>query len=293
MPTLPRLPSRQILLPFFAAVFLALIYLTLVHDLFHRDNGVYKPRPLSKRPPSKMPTVLDKQGDPKTQEELDREQKTLNSLDPCTVYHPASNEFIDLRQLSSFNNPLQKPMPWIAKGYDSGHNYTVGICSTPIIKLRDKPYDTDDLVVASKVGAFYLSDKDKYVSLGEFSTTPRFVGKKLSLLYENGAYCDKVIDSATGEKARRSTLLTFTCSRSLSRKAVVQYVGSFDDCKYIFEVKSVHACPTAPESNNLAATGIFLLILLTALGVFYSGEILYRHFKTSRQARDVKVPFDA
>lgn len=288
-----RYAPRQIIIPFITVLAIIVIYLTLLEDHFHSSHGQYKPRHPSKRPPSQMPTVLDAHGDPKTQEEIDKDSHPPKDgeegfqRDPCTVVHPLNRAFIDLRELTPVGNE-GKPMPWIAKGYESGHNYTVGICSSPIVKNRDKSYDTEDLVVRLKVGAFYLSEKGEYVSLGEYSSAPRFVGNKLSLLYENGAYCDKVTDTATGEKARKSTLLTFTCSRTLTRKASVLYVGSFDDCKYVFEVRSIHACPTAPENNNMAATGIFALIVLTALGVFYSGELLYRHFKTSRLQRDDK-----
>lgn len=278
-----RYAPRHLIIPFVTALAIVVIYLTLLDKHFHANRGVYKPPHPSKRPPSQMPTVLDAHGDPKTQEELDIDSQDAkhgsSHIDPCTVVHPLNRAFIDLRELTPIGND-GKPMPWIAKGYESGHNYTVGICSSPLVKNRDKSYDTEDLVVRLKVGAFYLSEKGEYVSLGEFSSAPRFFGNKLSLLYENGAYCDKITDTATGEKARKSTLLTFTCSRSLTRKASVQYLGSFDDCKYVFEVKSIHACPTAPESNNMAATGIFALIVLTALGVYYSGELLYRRFKT-------------
>ncbi|KAK6198830.1 uncharacterized protein RJT21DRAFT_122466 [Scheffersomyces amazonensis] len=119
--------------------------------------------------------------------------------------------------------------------------------------------------------------------MGEFSTTPKFRGKKLTLTYENGAYCNKLMDTETGERLRKSTILTFTCDREMMAKASISYVGSSNDCSYYFEIRSHHACPTVSKANNLAAAWIFVFIVFAAFLVFYfSGGFLLKQMKSKQ-----------
>ncbi|CAK9438404.1 uncharacterized protein LODBEIA_P26280 [Lodderomyces beijingensis] len=211
-----------------------------------------------------------------TQDSLESKTKPL---DPCTVVNPLNKMFIDLSGLSSFGND-NKPMSWNAKGYDSGKNYTIGICSNPFKKHHDESSEIQDRLNSSKIGAYYIdSETNKYVSIGEYSTVPKFRGRKLTLTYENGSYCN-AYDSKTGERLRKSTVLTFTCDREMSAKASAYYIDSSNDCTYFFEIRSHQACPTAPPTNNSAAVWIFLFILLAALFVYFSGGLLYRHMKS-------------
>ncbi|KAG7660746.1 MRL1 [[Candida] subhashii] len=207
------------------------------------------------------------------------EHKEEAELDPCTVIHPVSKGFIDLRGLSSISNE-GKPLPWASRGYDSGNNYTIGICSNPFKKSHDgHNNEIKDGVEANKIGAFYIDNEtNKYVSMGEFSTTPKFRGRKLTLTYENGAYCN-ALDSKSGQRLRKSTILTFTCDREMMAKAQVSFVGSSNDCSYFFEVRSHHACPTAGKENTTGAVWIFLLIVLAAIMVYFSGGFLYKQMK--------------
>lgn len=198
-------------------------------------------------------------------------------LDPCTVINPHNRAFIDLRGLRELEE--KKPRPWLAKGFDSGLNFTLGICGHPWKKVEDVTEITDDVNITT-VGGFYTDPHtEKFVSIGEYATTPRFRGKKLTLTYENGSYCENLVNSKTGAKLRKSTILTFTCDREMMAKAAISYVGSSNDCSYYFEVRSHHACPTAAKSDNLAVIWIFLLILLAALFVYFSGGILYKQMK--------------
>ncbi|EDK43610.1 conserved hypothetical protein [Lodderomyces elongisporus NRRL YB-4239] len=203
-------------------------------------------------------------------------------MDPCTVQNPISKGFIDLRGLSALGNE-NKPISWNAKGYDSGKNYTISVCSNPFKKHHDEATEIQDKLNQTLIGAYYIDAlTNKYVSIGEYSTEPKFRGRKLTLTYENGSYCNSY-DVNTGLRLRKSTILTFTCDREMSAKASVSYIGSSNDCTYFFEVKSHHACPTAAKANNLAAVWIFLFIFLAALFVYLSGGLLYRHMKGSRK----------
>lgn len=203
--------------------------------------------------------------------------------DACTVTNPLTHGFIDLRELSSISNE-GKSVPWVSKGYDSGHNFTLGICSNPFRKLHQNEMKDD--VNSTMVGGYYIDQTSgKYISIGEFSETPVFRGRKLTLTYSNGSYCDNLVDSVTGERLRKSSILTFTCDREMQSKASVSFVGSANDCSYFFEVRSVHACPTAHKADNLAAIWIFLFIFLAALFVYFSGGLLYKQMKHHKQKR--------
>ncbi|ODV80918.1 mannose 6-phosphate receptor domain-containing protein [Suhomyces tanzawaensis NRRL Y-17324] len=217
------------------------------------------------------------------------ETKEEVEVDPCTVINPSNHGFIDMRALSSIEND-GKALPWISRGYESGYNYTIGICSNPFKRQHEGARDIQDNVNASSIGAFYVDPKtSKYVSMGEFSTTPKFIGKKLTLTYENGSYCENTVNSATGERMRKSTILKFTCDREMMAKAAVSFIGSFNDCHYVFEVRSHYACPAAPKSNNLAVIWIFLLIVSAAVLVYVSGGLLYKQMKKQNKAFTLKA----
>ncbi|KAK6454018.1 mannose-6-phosphate receptor binding domain-containing protein [Scheffersomyces xylosifermentans] len=260
---------------------------------------IHKPKPQGPKPEEKVTNDESKPKEEQTPEEKEKEEKEKEEkekeeeeakLDPCTVINPFNKGFIDLRSLSSITNEGGKALPWNTRGWDSGKNYTIGICSTPFKKARDDPNEVQDGLNSTRVGAFYVdSTTNKFISMGEFSTTPKFRGRKLTLTYENGAYCDNLIDGRSGERLRKSTILTFTCDREMMAKASISFVGSTNDCNYLFEVRSHHACPTAAKANNFAVIWIFLFILLAALFVYFSGGLLYRQMKQVKQSK--KSPF--
>jgi cation-dependent mannose-6-phosphate receptor len=225
--------------------------------------AVPPPPPLK---PSKVSVTDDGQIKPKV-DDVDI------SLDPCSVVNPINHQFIDLSSLSLNDG---KPHLWLSKAYDKKRNYTLGICANPMKK--DHKFSG---LNSTLVGGYYI-ENNTYFSMGEFSTVPKFSGRKLTLTYENGSYCDNLIDAKTGQKLRKTTIITFTCDRELLAKASVQFVAEANDCTYFFEVRSHHACPTAPKANNLAAIWIFLLILLAALAVYFSGGVLYRQLKVKK-----------
>ena len=213
-------------------------------------------------------------------EEISKEQEKHHEqfqLEPCTVINPNTHNFIDLRSLSADGNE-GKPQTWLSKGYDIGYNFSVGICSSPFRKIpsMDEMVDVSNL---NSIGAYYLnSTLGKYYSIGEYSTFPVIRGRKLTLTYQNGSFCD-AINSITGERLRKSTILSFTCDREMKQKATVSFIGSSNDCSYFFEVRSNYACPTAAKEDNLIVVWIFLFIVLCAIVVYFSGEFLYRHIK--------------
>lgn len=201
----------------------------------------------------------------------------------CTVVNPLNRGFIDLRGLSAVSNE-GKALPWSAKGYDSGVNFTLGICSSPMKKIHEKSEILDQLN-SSSIGAYYKDGKSgQYVSIGEYNTKPVFRGRKLTMTYENGSYCNNLVDEKTGLRVRKSTLITLTCDREMLSKAAVSYIGNVNECTYMFEVRSHHVCPTAAKANNWAAVWIFVLIILAAVVGFYSGNILYNNMKRPKNS---------
>ncbi|KAF3985170.1 hypothetical protein FT663_04167 [Candidozyma haemuli var. vulneris] len=216
-----------------------------------------------------------------SKEETSVSHPDMGELDPCTVLSPQKG-FIDLRGLSVvYNHHGQeiKHLSWSAKGYDSGHNYTVGICSGAIKRNLLPSANVGDGLNASEVGAYYVDQQSgQYISMGQISSKPVFKGKKLTLTYENGTSCNGMTFK-DGSPLRRKTILTFSCDREMLTKAHVSYVASVDECTYFFEIRSHLACPTAAKADNLAAIWIFILILLAALLVYFSGGIFYKLLK--------------
>lgn len=196
-------------------------------------------------------------------------------IDPCTVMHPVHG-FIDLRPLVTTSNG--KPHAWSASGFDSDHNYTFGICLSPLSTDAVLPAFRD-VENPSTVGAFYMDPISKeYILMGQMSDLPKFVGRKLMLKYEDGSFCDTIV-SAKGERLRRSTIVTFRCDHDMLHKASVSHVASVHGCTYMFEVRSHFVCPTAAKADNVAAIWIFLFILFAAFLVFFSGSYIMNFFR--------------
>ncbi|EGV65940.1 Cation-independent mannose-6-phosphate receptor CI-MPR [Yamadazyma tenuis] len=218
-------------------------------------------------------------GDAKTPEE-ELLLENLLQLDECTIVNPLSRGFIDLRGLSAGGNE-GRPIGWGAKGYDSGVNFTIGICSSPMKKLHDKS-EIQDGMNSSLIGAYYKDPKSgQYVSIGEFNTVPKFRGRKLTLTYDGGSFCN--IRDENGDKIRKSTLITLTCDREMHSKAAVSYIGNSNDCSYMFEMRSHHVCPTAVKGNSTNAFWIFLIIIASAVIGISSGNILYKQMKKPKR----------
>lgn len=275
----------------FALLFVGIISLVIlssnskaVGDNFHfLDNLTHTPIVINKPNEQTQNNIVvggEKLEELKPEELKSEEQKPEDIMDPCTVINPLNRGFIDLRGISAFGNE-GKALPLGAKGYDSGVNYTLGICSTPMKKIHEQSELQDD-IDSSKIGGYYKDPKSGlYVSIGEFSTTPVFRGKKLTLTYENGSYCN-LIDSKTGLKVKKSTIITLVCDREMLSKAAVSYIGNVNECDYMFEVRSHHVCPTAAKANNLNAVWIFLLIVIATVIGYFSGSILYRQMKSKK-----------
>lgn len=208
----------------------------------------------------------------------DGEAKVEEIIQPCTITNPLTNQFYDLRDLSSINS--EEIQAWNAKGFDYGHNFSIGICSTPIRQLNNlTPLDFVDSANKSNIAGYYTNESGNKVSIGSISTDLKFRGMNLVLEYTNGDKCE------SSNELFKSTLLTFKCDREMMSKARVNYLGSMDNCSYFFEVRTVHACATSNEKDETAIWGIFLSIVFSAIGVYLFAGIIYkiikRHYENS------------
>lgn len=205
----------------------------------------------------------------------------------CSVLNPITGTYIDLSQLSSTPNTNRlkegsgqilhpAKTKWIVRGWgpDAHRNFTIGICSCPVSTERERQQ------LSNTTGAFFVDDNsmEEFVSIGDFSTKPLLFGgtdKKLTLKYTNGSLCPNAVD-------RRSTLLNFVCDKELTTKAKISYLGSLNDCSYIFEVRSIYACPTSNKTNDVNVLGIFIGIFLVFLGVEILRRMIYRRLRLRR-----------
>lgn len=195
----------------------------------------------------------------------------------CAVMNPSTGNYIDLSQLSTKPNKLHngehdkkgrkdgEKTRWQVKTPDIGLNFTLGVCSSAT-RQEDS--------ISNSTGAFYVDpESHTQVSIGEFTSQPQFMGKKLTLVYENGDVCPN-------GKDRKATLLNFVCDKEIASKAQVNFVGSLHNCSYFFEVRSIYACPTSHKSNDVNVLGIFFGIFLVFFVVEWGRRWFYRKLRT-------------
>ncbi|SCU97331.1 LAFA_0G10968g1_1 [Lachancea sp. 'fantastica'] len=239
------IPYKRIVIAFFCIGFL-LCLANWSHQQHMQLNSIARRNEMNSHQEQKYATKREK-------EEEDGDNELF-----CAVMNPLTGNYIDLSQLSATPNSLlgdsnrdhrkkqqdwQKTR-WLVRDPDTQRNYTLGICSSATREGVDS--------LANSTGAFFVDPQShQEVSIGDYITQPRFVGKKLTMAYENGDLCPNGID-------RRSTLLNFVCDKEIQSKAQVNYVGSLHNCSYFFEVRSVYACPTSHKSNDVNVLGIFL-----------------------------------
>ncbi|SCV04573.1 LANO_0G11034g1_1 [Lachancea nothofagi CBS 11611] len=207
----------------------------------------------------------------------------------CAVMNPLTGNYIDLSQLSTTPNNLHKvdhnrdrkdweKTRWMVRSREVNLNFTLGICSSPT---------TDEDSVSNSTGAYYVDpDQHQEVSIGDFATTPRFMGKKLTLAYENGDMCPNGVD-------RRASILNFVCDKEISTKAQINFVGSLHNCSYFFEVKSIYACPTSHKSNDVNVLGIFFGIFLVFFLVEWGRRWFYGRVRARLRYNNESTVIDA
>lgn len=193
---------------------------------------------------------------------------------PCTITNTHNDQFFDLTPLGGLGVD-HEVQAWNARGFDYGYNFSIGVCHTPLKQFSSlTELDFKDTSNTTNIGAYY-TDKDGHkVSMGQVSTDLKFRGKKIVLEYSNGDICPD-LQNGQGEPLRKSTLLSFTCDREMMQKAHVHYLGSFHNCTYHFEVRTIHACATASDASDDAVWLIFAGVVFAALVVYFGAHKVY------------------
>lgn len=209
----------------------------------------------------------------------------------CAIMKSTTGAYIDLSQLSSTPNKLRKGQRsrnrkkesgktrWLVKGWGYETNFTLGICSSPVT-------DKEENVLSNVTGGYYVDPKsEELVSIGQFKTTPKYTGKKITLAYENGDMCPNGVD-------KKSTLLNFICDKDIPTKAQISFIGSLHDCSYFFEVRSIHACPASLKSNDINVLGIFFGIFFVFFAVEYGRRWFYKKLRVHLRPNSVGISED-
>lgn len=77
----------------------------------------------------------------------------------------------------------------------------------------------------------------------------------------------------------KSSLIYMTCDREpMSAKAHVNFLGTMDDCTYMFRARSIAACGGVHQEtqSTLGPGGVFGVIALIAAAVYFLGGIAYQ-----------------
>lgn len=79
---------------------------------------------------------------------------------------------------------------------------------------------------------------------------------------------------------RKSTIISFLCDRDPSApKAALSFVGTTDECTYMFEARSPAACGGASQTTDAGSVGpagVFGLIALIAVAAYILGGVAYQ-----------------
>ena len=231
------------------------------------------------------------------------------ALKPCTIHVPSTGAFIDLRplELALKGTKTQEATnaSYFVKGQDYPANFSLNFCA-PVVEDLD---DVDGVPERQykNVSAFYTDKRGDTFSIGQQNSELLYRGRKLLLNYTNGSPCPaaeensravnvrdldkrKKIDEGDDEDKpekeqlsgrRKNSQLIFTCDTSplVSTKPSFSFVGTPDECTYIFEVRSRYACGGATGSDEKGTLGpgaVFGVILSIALLVYFIGGVVYQ-----------------
>ena len=111
-------------------------------------------------------------------------------------------------------------------------------------------------------------------------------GRKMVLNYTNGSPCPDPLSDAHDTAIatdvdvptrRKTTLVSLLCERDpLMPLLTLSFVGSPDECTYVFEARSSAACPGIERARQtLGPAGVFGVLAAVALLVYVVGGCVY------------------
>ncbi|KAM0751759.1 mannose 6-phosphate receptor domain-containing protein [Meredithblackwellia eburnea MCA 4105] len=167
-------------------------------------------------------------------------------------------------------SPLRKATDYKVKNPINGEVYAVNFCG-PIVT------STWAVDRADQIGAYYESGHGG-VSLGKFNVTPSNANGHLALSYKDGSSCQ-------GSGGKRSAVFLLKCDTSWSTYEPT-FVTSVDECAYVFEFKTPHACPASFVGSIWTAIGVFLVFVATAILVSVVSTVVYNRLVLNRRGMD-------
>lgn len=231
-------------------------------------------------------------------------------LKPCTAVSPTTERFFDLNPLHRTGDKKKEGDggSWHARGHDYGANFTINFCG-PVVEELTRVEDLDkDLW--KNVSAYYEKG-DRQYALGLESYEPVFRGRKLVLNYTGGSLCpgsssskalatpididlhtrslsddededdyeEETSTSSTmkSSERRKTAIISLLCESDPLAKTAFSFVAAVDDCVYIFEGRSPHACGGVHvQKQALGPGGVFGVIVLIAILVYLVGGCVYQ-----------------
>ncbi|KAL2826882.1 mannose-6-phosphate receptor binding domain-containing protein [Aspergillus cavernicola] len=206
-----------------------------------------------------------------------------DDLESCIARSPTSGLYYDLSSLTVHPPPTDsdksrkhiRDESWHVKGYDYNANFTLNICAPVIEQLTDVVGVEEKLW--QNVSAYYQKEGKTY-SIGQQASKPFFRGRKLVMNYTDGSPCDG--DYIGKGSHTKSTMISFLCDRDVSSSLpTLSFVGTMDQCAYMFEVRSSTACggySHDPAGQGLSPGGIFGVIALIAVAAYLVGGCAYQ-----------------
>ncbi|KAG0379837.1 Cation-independent mannose-6-phosphate receptor CI-MPR [Mortierella sp. AD032] len=174
----------------------------------------------------------------------------------CTVTHPSTGKFYDLRPLIRKDNDEDwKP----DSGKDASMEFRLNVCQ----RVQLKELDLKD-----PEGVASWGKKNKGTSLGTLSKTPKFRGDSLLLEYEGGDEC------LNADNYKKSTLIQFICDTTVSGQGNPFLISHSNECTYWFVWRTPAACPVDRPSGG-GAGGVFGTIIGVTVAVYFLGGIAY------------------
>ncbi|KAG0364161.1 Cation-independent mannose-6-phosphate receptor CI-MPR [Gamsiella multidivaricata] len=161
----------------------------------------------------------------------------------CTVTHPSTGKFYDLRPLIRKDNDQD----WTPDtGADKSMDFKLNVCHTVLQEELD------------------VKNPENIASWGKKNK-----GDNLLLEYTNGDDCPN-----TNGNYKKSTLIRFLCDTSVSGQGNPYLLSNNNDCNYWFEWRTPAACSTdRPSGSN--GGGVFGTIIGVVVFVYFVGGIAY------------------
>lgn len=142
----------------------------------------------------------------------------------------------------------------------------------------ETPKNLEGSEYSANVSAVVKFNDGSMKSLGTLNTTPYFRGRNLLLEYHNGSICLNPDGTPTG--LRMSSLISLKCDHDLAQShASISFLGSPDNCTFLFEARSLHACPSTNKEQSMAPVPIFLVFCIIAFLVYIIASMLLQPYK--------------